>query len=218
MSKLTVALFKRGKFEVNLPQGVAETLYSNFVKKCIEVDAECRSLAPEIYKVPSKNLELDDTPVHNEETETSDSEDWKEITEEKEVFTFNNPIEEEPIAEIEEPIKKDDPSPKSNFPVSEAEKGVLYNEYGFKGFLKVKCNSCGHKSSFNATERKTFFTCSSCGEENSITHMRKLYLNCPCCGKSFRYLTNYDEEDVTEACLNCGAQLIYSCSRRKVHT
>lgn len=195
MAKLTVALFKRGKYEVNLPEGIAESLYNNFVKKCIEVDLECRDLTPEVYNIPSRKIELDESSV----------EPAKELilegSAEEDDFTFDTPV----SYFSRDTLKEESEEPKEEIPVlkDREEIGVVHNIEGFSGFLKIECEKCGKIHSFCAKEKQRDFYCKECGHITHITRLRHMFLNCPCCGRHSRYFTNFTEEDVTENCFFC---------------
>ena len=200
MAKLTVALFKRGKYEVNLPEGIAESLYNNFVKKCIEVDLECRDLTPEVYNIPSRKIELDESSV----------EPAKELilegSAEEDDFTFDTPVSSfssDTLKEESEEPKEETPVLKPHIPIEQEEVGVVHNEDGFSGFLKIECGKCGKRHSFCAKEKTTDFYCKQCGYTTHFTKLRHMFIDCPSCERHSRYFTNFTEEDVTENCFFC---------------
>lgn len=73
-----------------------------------------------------------------------------------------------------------------------------------RGFMYVKCEHCGEIRGFCSKENIGFAICSSCGKSTYFTEpLVPLKLTCEC-GKSFRYLTNIDDDMFDIKCLECG--------------
>lgn len=72
---------------------------------------------------------------------------------------------------------------------------------GYKGFLYIQCESCGHTKGFMPKTPITRFTC-DCGHTTQLHDMVPLKTSCKC-GKNFNYLTNMKDTMFTMECLNC---------------
>ncbi len=72
----------------------------------------------------------------------------------------------------------------------------------YKGFLLVKCESCGKVRGFCSKSPVTHFTC-NCGHYTELHDLRTVRLRCKC-GSAFTYRTNITEERFDFPCLNCG--------------
>ncbi len=73
---------------------------------------------------------------------------------------------------------------------------------GYKGFLLVKCESCGKVRGFCSQSPVTRFTC-NCGHYTELHNLRAVRLRCKC-GSAFTYRTNITEERFDFPCFNCG--------------
>lgn len=84
-------------------------------------------------------------------------------------------------------------------------KPIFHGDEGpFRGFLMVKCESCGKIRAFCAKRETYGFRCDDCGETTPLENMRPMYLKCKC-GAEFRYKTNLTEKYITHPCVSCGA-------------
>ena len=73
----------------------------------------------------------------------------------------------------------------------------------YKGFLLIKCESCGEVKGFCAKEPIDSYYCKSCGSKTPLEDMKVLYEDCEC-GMHYKYMTNQTEDFVTHECLSCG--------------
>lgn len=78
-------------------------------------------------------------------------------------------------------------------------------EDGYKGFLYVKCPSCGKIKGFCTKKIISGENC-SCGERILLKNLRPMYVKCDC-GKDFRYFTNMTDSSFTCKCINCGSNV-----------
>lgn len=201
MSKLSVTLYKKGKYEVNLPEGIATALYDEFVKKSMEVDSLLRDLTPEVYGVPKRDIAL---PVSAEEIVGID-------TEQDEVFGETS-ISENSVNPKSEKEDHEDITPKERVkftrdPEFGAERNVKYDQLGYKGFLRIKCEECGIESISNAREPITERLCHSCGHSTRLHNLVYLNVDCQVCGSHFSYRTNIVDPETTIQCLNCKSEV-----------
>lgn len=88
------------------------------------------------------------------------------------------------------------------------------NEAGevYKGFLYIKCEACGKIKGF-CTKGISGHTC-TCGHVTPLKNLRPLHVNCQC-GKSFKYLTNLEEEMFDIPCIECGNPVAVSWNPKK---
>lgn len=73
----------------------------------------------------------------------------------------------------------------------------------FRGFLCVRCESCGRERSFCTKEPLSFHRC-ACGSLTPLRDMKKAQVSCSC-GGEFNYQTNIKANGFTMKCLQCGA-------------
>lgn len=76
-----------------------------------------------------------------------------------------------------------------------------------KGFLIIRCRSCGKSKSFFLREYATATRCAGCGEEIPLDGnlLRPAYMKCPACENALRYQTNFTGEQIEINCKKCGA-------------
>lgn len=72
----------------------------------------------------------------------------------------------------------------------------------YKGFLYIKCESCGNVRGFCAKEPISAHRC-KCGNETELKELVPLWVHCEC-GKRFKYMTNIDEFLFDINCIDCG--------------
>ncbi len=92
-----------------------------------------------------------------------------------------------------------------------------YNpEAGHKGFMIVRCKSCGKTKGFCAKTPITSFRC-HCGEETQLGDMRRAFVTCKC-GGNFKYRTNIRDDYFEFNCLNCGSPVdLYWNEKKKAY-
>ena len=77
---------------------------------------------------------------------------------------------------------------------------------GYRGFLLIRCPTCGEVRGFCAKEYITETTCRSCGEVIPLDDLIPAHVNCEKCGNHFKYKTNILTQDpVPFNCLRCSA-------------
>lgn len=85
---------------------------------------------------------------------------------------------------------------------------------GYKGFLMIRCKSCGHTKAFCSKYELNWCKCQECGEKTILEDLRMLWANCEC-GRRAHYYTNI-EDPVTEVnCLTCGAPVAVEWNAKK---
>jgi ribosomal protein S27E len=89
-----------------------------------------------------------------------------------------------------------------------------FGKEGYKGFLAVKCESCGKVTGFCAKYPLTFHRCSSCGSTTELKALKPMYVKCKC-GKEFKYRTNMWERYIDFNCLDCGAPVTLELNNKK---
>jgi len=95
-------------------------------------------------------------------------------------------------------------------PVSSA---VHNADQGFKGFLYIRCESCGKGRGFCAKEPTKSHRC-SCGHETELKDLVTLWVRCDC-GRQFKYLTNMDGYLFDIVCIDCGRAVSVKWDRVK---
>lgn len=91
-------------------------------------------------------------------------------------------------------------------PISEPERTV-FEEPTYRGFLIVKCESCGAVRAFCSRTGIKSNRCSVCGHETVLKDMTAAELRCPTCKEDWKYKTNCTDAEVTVRCLNCKTEL-----------
>ena len=79
-----------------------------------------------------------------------------------------------------------------------------YNRDGYRGFLIIKCRSCGDVHSFCSNQPIKSYICPKCNSTTDLRGMRPAFINCKC-GKSFKYMTNIQDEQFIYNCFQCGS-------------
>jgi phage FluMu protein Com len=73
----------------------------------------------------------------------------------------------------------------------------------YRGFLYLKCPSCGEVRGFHAKTEISRYHCRGCGATSEIpNNLVRLYVDCEC-GSKFKYLTNIEDAMFDIPCLNC---------------
>ena len=80
-------------------------------------------------------------------------------------------------------------------------------ETGARGFLLIRCASCGKEYSFNAKEPLEKSVCRACGSVTQLDELAVAELRCPACGRTWRYRTNSEEPEITCRCIKCGEEM-----------
>ena len=103
--------------------------------------------------------------------------------------------------QTEAPSKPVPNTPKYTAPKSNEHKPAA--EAGYKGFLYVKCESCGKTKGFCVKTPIKKHRC-ECGHETMLENMKPLYVKCKC-GESFDYQTNLTDDTIPMNCIKCGS-------------
>lgn len=108
-------------------------------------------------------------------------------------------------------IRYEDENPWNEPPVKDTKSGVL----GYKGFMYIKCQSCGKVKGFCSKDYLEKFHCPSCGMDTDFREgLKPLYVKC-ICGSKFKYMTNMDEGMFDINCLNCGNPVAVNWNDKK---
>lgn len=84
-----------------------------------------------------------------------------------------------------------------------------------KGFIYWKCRDCGETRGFCLKKESKGIHCINCGSDHLFKEpLKPLYAQCEC-GKSFRYLTNMEEEIFDLPCLECGSPMSVKWNEKK---
>lgn len=112
-------------------------------------------------------------------------------------------LEKEVESQREEKIVERKAPPKAQFP-----------ENGYKGFLIIRCSSCGKIKGFNQKTLTRKYRC-ACGRCTRLENLKPVYLECDNCGESLKYRTNIDDEAFEYPCLECGSPVHLILNRHK---
>ena len=105
--------------------------------------------------------------------------------------------------ESEEPVPEGDDSDLEDEVPELTEAGLpVLDSQGYKGFLHIRCESCGKERTFCAKEPLESHLC-SCGHETPLNNLYDAWVHCEC-GRRSRYKTNSDEYIFNINCL-CGS-------------
>lgn len=85
---------------------------------------------------------------------------------------------------------------------------------GYKGFLYIKCASCGKVKDFCAKEPVNQIQC-ECRSYTELKKLVRLYINCEC-GMRTRYKTNMTDKMFDVNCLYCGAPVAVEKNIKKM--
>ena len=79
--------------------------------------------------------------------------------------------------------------------------------FTYKGFLYIKCPSCGKIKAFCTKEEVRGFHCFDCNADVPFYQpLVPVYADCSC-GRHFKYMTNIEDADFQIKCLSCGNEI-----------
>lgn len=99
------------------------------------------------------------------------------------------------------------PEPPAEEEKEPAEEVRTVSETGVRGFLLIRCASCGKEYSFHAREPMEKSVCRACGSVTQLDELAIAELRCKDCGRTWRYRTNSEEPEITCRCIQCGEEM-----------
>lgn len=79
-----------------------------------------------------------------------------------------------------------------------------YNIDSYRGFLIIKCRSCGNVHAFCSNQPVKSYNCPQCNSTTELVGMRPAFIHCEC-GGDFKYRTNIQDKQFTYTCFKCGS-------------
>lgn len=101
--------------------------------------------------------------------------------------------------------------------VQHAEDTIRTNDgmFTYKGFIQWKCKDCGNVRAFCLKKESKGVHCMSCNSDHLFEEpLKPIYAQCEC-GKSFKYMTNMDEETFDMNCIDCGSPIPIKWNEKK---
>ncbi|MDY3710918.1 MAG: hypothetical protein SO044_00675 [Agathobaculum sp.] len=77
---------------------------------------------------------------------------------------------------------------------------------GYKGFLHIKCKTCGEVAAYCVNHPRIEHSCQACGAATPLLDLHKATFACEC-GNKWVYRTNETDRMIEQACLRCGAPM-----------
>ena len=84
---------------------------------------------------------------------------------------------------------------------------------GYRGFLLLKCDSCGKIKGFYAKNPITQNRC-DCGYNTDLNDLIPVFMDCKC-GKTYKYLTNITDDIIEHNCMECGSPVDMRLNKRR---
>lgn len=85
----------------------------------------------------------------------------------------------------------------------------------YRGFMYIKCPSCGAEKGFHMRQESDHYHCDSCGARSVfVDPLVPLLVNCEC-GRRSRYMTNKKDPMFDITCLDCGSPVAVSWNEKK---
>lgn len=85
---------------------------------------------------------------------------------------------------------------------------------GYRGFLMIKCEHCGKVRGLCAKFPTKSYHCKECGKDTELKDLATVRFKCKC-GRSFKYLTNRQEDEFEWECLDCGSSIPIIWNKRR---
>lgn len=87
--------------------------------------------------------------------------------------------------------------------------------YKYRGFLHIKCPTCGEIRGFCMKNESDRYFCNKCGSTHLFNEpLIPMSVRCEC-GSSFNYKTNMSDDEFDVACLHCGAPVAITYNGKK---
>ena len=138
------------------------------------------------------------------------------------------------LPEIKEPVKKEETllpahteplqqedhceEPKQAIPtmqtITACNKPDVETRQGYKGFLLIKCNTCGRIHAFNSRTITSRHQCRDCNRVMDLENLVPLQADCEC-GQKSRYRTNIEEPMLDVTCIACGNPVTVEWNSKK---
>ena len=118
-----------------------------------------------------------------------------------------------PDAELPDMAKIGDPVVKSDLPQT-TESALEAPPEGYKGFLMIHCEHCGHVRAFCSKYTLSWYKCPACGEKTKLTGLVPVHINCEC-GRHSRYFTNITDPEMDVDCIDCGSPVAVEWNGKK---
>lgn len=91
---------------------------------------------------------------------------------------------------------------KKRIPISVVVPAAKKQIEGYKGFLLIRCETCGELRGYYAKTPNIYYFCKACNSKTKLQYLIPAYMYCKC-GSNFKYLTNYPYDELTYNCLDC---------------
>lgn len=85
---------------------------------------------------------------------------------------------------------------------------------GYKGFLLIKCTTCGRIHAFNSRAVTSRYQCRDCNRVMDLENLVPLQADCEC-GQKSRYRTNIEEPMLDVTCIACGNPVTVEWNAKK---
>lgn len=129
------------------------------------------------------------------------------------MIVFRNEIKPEPMKNTCTEQKKT--CVEKSFAVPKSPDIDCKTSYKYKGFLYMRCPSCGKVRGFCMKNESDRYTCNECGNSHVFeAPLIPMYVRCEC-GSSFTYKTNMDRETFDITCIQCGAPVAIAYNEKK---
>ena len=87
----------------------------------------------------------------------------------------------------------------------------------YRGFLLIRCATCGERKCFNANSLIGTFRCEKCHQYTPLKDLTPVFAECEC-GKHWKYRTNETSDMIEISCLACGSPIsLEYIARKKVY-
>ena len=126
--------------------------------------------------------------------------------------SVHKPVQEPLIESMHEPVQEEIPE-ETPTPLLKKDEQPTKEMQGYKGFLYIKCPTCGEVKGFCSKRSLTHHQC-ECGDRVELHDLVPICVRCEC-GKSYRYLTNMEEPAFDINCMTCGSPMAVQWNDKK---